>query len=264
MTMSNEMLTIEVEKTLNELQKKHAEWDKQQRYADTLLYTLLEGCLDFYYFMRTDERYETAFKAVCGFKWNSNTTLATLITKSVFDAKAKKAYAYAKAITAAINNNVGTDGNVGMAQWLKENGGVNGVIREKSGDSKAKAERDYKILVGKNVERFGAKKRYGDIASPELAELMKEECLLLVVPDKENGKLVIKWFSYTDKLRDGMYEELGEVMMERDIYRQKRAEVMDELKKEGDEATEKVLDALNSVKVKVAEAEEKEEALEAA
>lgn len=264
MKMSNEMLTIEVEKTLNELQSKHAEWDKQQRYADTLLYTLLEGCLDFYYFLRNDERYESAFKGMCGFKWNSSTTLVSLITKSVFGAKAKKGYAYAKALTAAVDNGIGVSGAVSMAQWLKENGGVNGVIRDKAGDAKAKAERDYKVWVGKHYERFGVESMFEPIDAPQIAEMIDdEEFVLLVQRDTQTGKLIPKWYTDAETLKEGIYKERGEALMERSVYFEKRAEVMAELQREEDEATEKVLEALTAVKSKLAKAE-KEEVLEAA
>ena len=259
MKMTNEMLTIEVGKTLTELQNKHAEWDKQQRYADTLLYTLLEGCLDFYYFLRKDESFESAFKGMCGFKWNTSTTLASLITKSVFGAKAKKVYAYSKALTAAVDNGIGMDGSIGMAQWLKENGGVNGVIRDKAGDSKAKAERDYTIWVGKNYDRFGVKEKFQPIDAPQILELIDdEEFVLLVQRDTETGKLIPKWFTDSESLREGIYKERGEVLMKREVYAERRAEVIAELQREGDEATEKVLEALNAVKSKVAAAEEEQ------
>jgi hypothetical protein len=263
MKLSEEMLAIEVEKTLTELQSKHAEWDKQQRYADTLLYTLLEGCLDFYYFVRKDERYETAFKAVCGFKWNNKTTLTTLITKAVFGAKAKKGYAYAKALAAAVRSEIGTSGNVGMAQWLKENGGVNGVIREKGGESKAQVEREYKALVGRNVERFGFKPKDYELGDDKLERMMGEECLLLVLRDKETNKFLVRWVTQKESLLNAAYEDLGESTMASDNYRERRVEVVQKLKEEGDEAAAEVLEALNAVKSKVAQAEE-EEALEAA
>lgn len=259
MKMSKEMLTIEVEKTLNELQSKHAEWDKQQRYADTLLYSLLEGCLDFYYFVRKDERYESAFKAVCDFKWNSRTTLATLITKAVFGAKAKKGYAYAKALAEAVRSEIGVNGNVGMAQWLKENGGVNGIIRNEKGESTAKAERDYRILVGKNSERFGMKAKVAPIHAPQLAEVIGDkEAVMLVARNGDKDELIVKWMTGDNAIKDSMYEGLGKLTMGKEAYREKRAKVMDELVQEGDEATQEVLEALKAVKSKVAEAEEEE------
>ena len=259
MKMTNEMLTIEVEKTLTDLQNKHAEWDKQQRYADTLLYTLLEGCLDFYYFVRKDDRYESAFKSVCDFKWNGRTTLATLITKAVFGAKAKKGYAYAKALAEAVRSEVGLNGNVGMAQWLKENGGVNGVIRNEKGESKAQAERDYQILVGKNSERFGVKSKVAPIHAPQLAEVIgDEECVMLVERNGDTDELIVKWMTNSDAIKDSMYEGLGKLTMGKEVYREKRADVMAELEQEGDEATQEVLKALNAVKSKVAEAEEEQ------
>lgn len=259
MKMSNEMLTTKVQETLNELQSKHAEWDKQQRYADTLLYTLLEGCLDFYYFMRKDERLESAFKGMCGFKWNSSTTLASLITKSVFGAKAKKGYAYAKALIAAVDNGVGVSGAVGMAQWLKEHGGVNGVIRDKAGDAAAKAERDYKVWVGKNYDRFGVKSKFESIDAPQIYECIDdEEFVLLVQRDTKTGKIIPKWFTDAESLREGIYKEMGESLMEERVYFERRAEVIAELEREEDEATEKVLEALTAVKSKVAQAEDAE------
>ncbi|WP_157809151.1 hypothetical protein [Spiribacter roseus] len=257
--MSNEILTTKVQETLNELQSKHAEWDKQQRYADTLLYTLLEGCLDFYYFLRKDERFESAFKGMCGFKWNSSTTLASLITKSVFGAKAKKGYAYAKALIAAVDNGVGVSGAVGMAQWLKENGGVNGVIRDKAADAAAKAERDYKVWVGKNYERFGVRSKFEPIDAPQIVEMIDdEEFLLLVQRDTQTGKLIPKWYTDAEALREGIYIERGEALMEQSVYFEKRAEVIAELEREEDEATEKVLEALTAVKSKLAQAEDEE------
>ena len=58
-------LVIEVEKTLKGLQNKHEEWGKLQNVADNTLYVLMEGCLEFYYFLRKSEAYEQAFKSLC-------------------------------------------------------------------------------------------------------------------------------------------------------------------------------------------------------
>jgi seryl-tRNA synthetase len=86
---------------------------------------------------------------------------------------------------------------------------------------------------------------------------------MLVARNGDKDELIVKYMSSSDAIKDSMYERLGELTMGKEAYRDKRAEVIEEIKKEGDEATQEVLEALNAVKSKVAEAEE-EEALEAA
>lgn len=92
---------------------------------------------------------------------------------------------------------------------------------------------------------------------------MGEECLLLVLRDKETNKFLVRWVTHKESLLNAAYEDLGESTMASDNYRDRRVEVVQKLKEEGDEAAAEVLEALNAVKSKVAQAEE-EEALEAA
>ena len=109
---------------------------KQQNIANNMLYVLLEECLDFYRFLQKDERYATAFKNICGIKYNAKTKLANMIAQSVFG-KTKQTYAYAKVLMNGYKEEIGTEGNQSMLQWLSENNGINGVIRDGGSDSKA-------------------------------------------------------------------------------------------------------------------------------
>ena len=256
-------LVIEVEKTLKNLQKKHEEWEKLKNVADNTLYVLMEGCLEFYYFLRKSEAYEQAFKSLCHFRWNSKTKTATLIAKAVFGDKAKKTYVYAKALEKAVQNNIGTNNEISMLQWLQQNGGINGVIRNKCADeSKASSERRHHIEVGRNHHLYSYKKfRIAPFKNDNLLQSFSDkEFVLLCRANSKSGMIVPKYVTETESLIDPLYEELGKCVVETNDYTERRVEAKETLQKAQNEATKEVVKAMQKISSRVNKAEELSEA----
>ena len=256
-------LVIEVEKTLKGLQKKHEEWGKLQNVADNTLYVLMEGCLDFYCFLRKSEAYEQAFKSLCCFRWNYKTKTATLIAKAVFGDKAKKTYVYAKALEKAVQNNIGNNNEISMLQWLQQNGGINGFIRNKSADeSKASSERRHHIEVGRNHHLYSYKKfRIAPFKNDNLLQSFSDkEFVLLCRANSKSGMIVPKYVTETESLIDPLYEELGKCVVETNDYRERRVEAKETLQKAQNEATKEVVKAMQKISSRVSKAEELSEA----
>jgi hypothetical protein len=252
-------LVIEVEKTLKNLQTKHEKWRKQQHMADNMLYVLMEGCLGFYYFLRKSEAYEQAFKSLCCFRWNSKTKTATLIAKAVFGDKAKITYVYAKALEKAVQNNIGTNNEISMLQWLQQNGGINGVIRNKCADeSKASSERRHHIEVGRNVHLYSYKKFNISpfINDNLLNKFSDKEFVLVCRADSKSNMIVPKYVTETESLIDPLYEELGKCVVETNDYRERRVEAKETLQKAQNEATKEVVKAMQKISSRVNKAEE--------
>ena len=44
-----------VKQTLNTLHKAHSKWNEQQRITDNMLYVLIEECVGFYRFVKSDK-----------------------------------------------------------------------------------------------------------------------------------------------------------------------------------------------------------------
>jgi hypothetical protein len=262
MTKVLETTVIEIEGMLEELRNKHSGWTQQQRQADTLLYALLEGCLDFYRLLKTDEDCFAAFKKLDVVKWNKRTKTATMVVKAVFGLKAKKGYAYAKALEAAFAADIGKADATTMTHWLNDNGGINGVIRRKSNTSAAQAARDYMINVGKNAKAYG----YDDELAEFECDYIKAKCgngddfVMLCRYDKRRGKTVVKTISLLDKRVDDVYEDLGDDIMKSTDYLNYRQQAHKQQAAKAAVATKKVVAELSKITARVAEVEAVEEA----
>lgn len=241
--MKNEMdeTTAQIQKTLTDLKLQHTTWIAQQKTAETSLYNLLECCLDFYYFLRKNESYESAFKSFCYYKWNSKTKLSTLIAKSVFGEKGKQHYAYAQAIQKAIDSNVGIVGEISMPQWLKQNGGINGVIRDNANVNKENIAREHLIEVAKNAGNLGFIPKFSKFNNKKLAGIMRSyECLLLCVADEKTGEITLKFISTDENLVKLTYEEFGQFIVSDPRYKEREQKLRDKLELERKNASEQV------------------------
>jgi hypothetical protein len=170
---SNELIKFNLENTLEGLRENYVTWCKHVEKGESILYALLGTCLDFHNFLVREADYQSAFKGLCSFSWHKNTGLTTLIAKMVFGATNKQAYTYVKALDAALAKGIGSNGAIGMEQWLKENGGINGVIRVDGGNSKSEIERAYRIRIAQNAEQFGLKDKHGSFFSADLANMIE-------------------------------------------------------------------------------------------
>ncbi|SDU21734.1 hypothetical protein SAMN05216296_2460 [Pseudomonas pohangensis] len=238
----------QIQKTLTDLKLQHKTWNAQLQTAETSLYNLLDGCLDFYYFLRKSESYESAFKSLCYFKWNSTTKLSTLIAKSVFGEENKQHYAYAKAIQKAIENDIGIAGEVSMQQWLKQNGGVNGVIRTNETAIKENILREHLIEVAKKAHDLGFIPKIAKFKNKQLAEIMSSrECLLLCVVDEKTGDIALKYISTDENLVKLTYEEFGKFIVRSPKYEEGKQKLHDKLELERQKASVEVSSKLGRI-----------------
>ncbi len=252
---AQEQLVVEVEATLQRLQSQRVTWQKHQTQSDTMLYVLLEGCLEFYYFLREKESDESACKSLCHFKWNTKTKTTMLIAKSVFGDQQKTTNAYARALERAVEMKIGKPNEHSMLAWLQSNGGVNGVIRkEGSTVSASTLEREHRIEVGKNFYRYGVKCKL-KFADESLANsLGSGDCLILVHTNPTTKQLEIRWVTQEESLVDEMYNQLGESVMKTQAYSKSRTKVAAEMANELADAQEVVSSELKRIADKVCSA----------
>jgi hypothetical protein len=249
---AQEKLVIEVEATLQRLQSQRVVWQKHQAQSDTMLYVLLEGCLEFYYFLREKESYESAFKSLCHFKWNTKTKTTMLIAKAVFGDKQKTTNAYARALERAVELKIGKPNEDSMLAWLQSNGGVNGVIRkEASGVSKATLERENRIEVGKNFHRYGIKCKLKFINEDVVKALGSGDSVILVNINSSTNELEVRWSTREDALIDEMYNQLGDSVTKTQAYSKSRTKVAAEMANELAEAQDVVSSELKRIADKV-------------
>lgn len=257
-----ETTVIEIEGMLEGLRDKHSNWAQQQRQTDTLLYALLDGCLDFYRLLKTDEDCFAAFKTLDVVKWNKRTRIATMVVKAIFGLKAKKGYAYAKALEAAFDADIGKDGTITMTHWLNDNGGINGVIRKRSGTSATQAARTHAISVGKNARAYGAISKGGVFTSAFIDKVYgnANELVLLCKYDKATKQTHIIWVTEEQDYVDDLYADAGECIMKQAVYRNNRVRVHKQQTAKQAAATAKVKASLGKITAQVAKAEATEKA----
>ena len=249
MTKASEVTIIEVQNVINKLRSKHKQWESHQAQSTTMLYTLLENCLEFYRTLHNDEDCVAAFKEVLNFKWNKKTRLSTMIIKTVFGDKAKKGYAYTKALEAAIAQDIGTANTVSMSHWLNDNGGIDGVIRTPNQPSKAALERDHAISVGKNYKDYGFSPKQKPFVSAELSFFSSKAPLYVVLCEYNSvtNETELLWVSEETKLIEEMYALKGSGFMKTIAYKNNRVKVYNQSEKRKIIAREKVNAGLNNI-----------------
>lgn len=249
-TNSNEVINFNLENAIAVLNDKHKAWRAHVENGENILYALLEECLEFHNFLVRESDYQSAFKGMCRFSWHKNTGLTTLIAKTVFGVKNKQTYTYIKALDAALAKGVGADGAISMEQWLKENGGVSGVIRGDGNNSKADIERAYRIRIAQEAERFGLKDKYGSFVSKELAQEIEHgssDVVLLAKVDRNTGEFTVKWVSEEHAIRNKLWEIRGESMMKTDAYRRNKDAYIQSIREKNADAAAKICEAFSKI-----------------
>lgn len=247
---ANEVIKYNIERALNLLSEQYADWVVHVKQGENILYALLSGCLDFHNFLVRESDYQSVFKGLCTFSWHKNTGLTTLVAKMVFGSDNKQVYTYIKALDAALAKGIGAEGAMGMEQWLKENGGVSGVIRKVSGSSKTQIEREYRIRIAQNAEIFGFKDKYGSFVSKELANEIEHgstDVALLATVDRKTGEFTVKWLSEEFGVREKLWEIRGESMMASDTYRRNKNAYIDIIREKNADMAEKITNALTTI-----------------
>ena len=259
--ISTNVLDIKIEDKLGELRSKYDKWNTHQLLSDKLLYSLLEDTLRFYYFVRSDERYEEACKRVLGkTRTNKKLHIATMIAQAVFG-KDKKTYAYATALKKAMEAKVGDEGQISMMQYLEENGGVNGVIRL-GGSDNAKNNEHY-IDVMNNYEKYGLKtgaascsindKSYAD-------QLEKGEHFLLHVANNKDGTFTIlnRYWDEDEKKCELLKKSkilTGKQLTDTEAYRLNKSKAQKQIEKEKADADKAVQTEIAKIGSSVAKQE---------
>lgn len=249
-TTSNEIINFNLERSIETLNDKYKEWRSYVENGENVLYSLLGECLEFHNFLVCDSEYQSAFKGMCRFSWHKNTGLTTLIAKTVFGVKNKQTYTYIKALDAALAKGVGADGAISMEQWLKENGGVSGVIRGDGNNSKAEIERAYRIRVAQEAERFGLKDKHGSLLSTDLANMIEHgstDVVLLAQVDRKTGEFKVKWLSEEVGIRNKLWEIRGEAIMKTDAYRQNKDAYIQSIREKNADVAAKICEAFSKI-----------------
>lgn len=249
-TNSQEVINFNIEKAISILNDKHKAWRAHVESGENILYSLLEECLDFHNFLVRESDYQSAFKGMCRFSWHKNTGLTTLIAKTVFGVKNKQTYTYIKALDTALAKGVGADGAISMEQWLKENGGVSGVIRGDGGNSKAEIERAYRIRIAQEAERFGFKDKYGAFVSKELVQEIEHgssDVVLLAKVDRSTGEFTVKWLSEEHAIRNKLWEVRGESMMMTEAYRRNKDAYIQSIREKDADVAAKICEAFSKI-----------------
>ena len=247
---SNEVIKFNLEHTLDGLRENYGLWRKHVEHGDSILYALLGACLEFHNFLVREADYQSVFKGLCSFSWHKNTGLTTLIAKMVFGAKNKQTYTYIKALDAALAKGIGSNGAMGMEQWLKENGGINGVIRVEGGNSKAEIERAYRIRIAQEAEKFGLEDKYGSLFSADLAGMIEHgstDVVLLAQVDRKTGEFKVKWLSEEVSIRNKLWETRGEAIMTTDAYRRNKDAYIESIRQKNADAAAKICEAFSKI-----------------
>jgi hypothetical protein len=247
---SQEVINFNIKNAIEILNDQYNVWRNHVENGENVLYSLLDGCLDFHNFLVRDSEYQSAFKGMCRFSWHKNTGLTTLIAKTVFGVKNKQTYTYIKALDTALAKGVGADGAISMEQWLKENGGVSGVIRSDGGNSKAEIERAYRIRVAQEAERFGLKEKHGSLFSTDLANMIEHgstDVVLLAQVDRKTGEFKVKWLSEEASIRNKLWETRGEAIMTTDAYRRNKDAYIEGIRQNNADVAAKICEAFSKI-----------------
>jgi hypothetical protein len=241
-------VSVSVEGTLGKLREQYSAWRKHQADSDNMLYVLLENCLDFYYFLRQNEQYESAFKSLCDFKWNAKTKVTLLIAKAVFGEKTKMSNAYARAIEKAALEKIGKDNQTSMLAWLQSNGGVNGVIRNENPSKSATAAlQDQKEEVGRNYSRYKIRCRIEPFVNKQMAQLMDGEWAILCRVNSSSGQVEVVYLTQTKEVVGSLYSEFGASIMASPAYKNRRIAVEAEIALERAQAADMVGEELRRI-----------------
>lgn len=224
-------------------------WEKDEE-ARKALYGLISDCVDFSRLLNAEVKYQDAFKRIINFRWNKHTKLSTLITKMVFGVSNRNAYAYAQVIDAATKAGIDNEGDVKVADWIEQNGGVNKIIRKTKSSTQASEDRSYRIEVGRNAKLYGISCKIDEFECAELSRTFskdKSEVVVLLSRNAKTGKLSLVWLNDSDEKINMMYEDLGEMIMRTEAYHEKKLKVAKIIQKQKNDASKKVLDELKRI-----------------
>ncbi len=247
---SKEVITHNVKQAVDLLTQQYSEWVAHVKAGDGLLYELLEGCLEFHNFLVSKDDYQVAFKGLCLFNWHRSTPLVVLVAKQVFGSRNKQVYDYIKALNAALAKGVGANGGIGMAQWLKENGGISGVVKANGNVSKAQIEREFRIHVAYNAAKFGLKDRLGSFICKEMAAGIvnaSQDVVILATVDRKTGEFTPMLLCEDLGIRRTLWEMRGDAIMATPEYHRAKDTYLSDLAKKNAKTAAEVMNAFKKV-----------------
>jgi hypothetical protein len=244
----------QVRKTLQTLRNKQTKWVEQQSIANDMLYVLLEECLDFYRFLQSDERYAVAFKNICDVKYNAKTKLANMVAKSVFG-ETKQTYAYAKVLMKGFNENIGTEGNLSMRDWLLGSNGINGVIRD--GNTDSKAQQEHYIEIASNYRKFLKTTQLGKVSGNNLTNHFDDGDVLVLLGRKESdGSITLQTSGCKNaNIQRMLMIEYGKLIANTEEYRQNCVSAQEEIDAEKQNAEKAVSEYAEAMNKRIEDAE---------
>lgn len=234
--VNNTNANTRIADALAQLHTTYTEWMRLQQLTENKLYKLMNGCLQLCYLAKSTDAHMSAFKKQCAFKWGRNTKLTVMVAKRVFGEDNKQAHSYAKALEIAIEEKVGTEGEIDMITWLRSNGGISGVVRGTGSKvSKRKniieLEREHTIRVGRDAEKYGKGAKYKfDVSEKFMEALRTDDVLLLCRVDRKSKQLAVYAIDENSDATDKYYEQLGESVIESEAYTKYKYKLYEEHK----------------------------------
>jgi hypothetical protein len=271
-TVEEREIRVKIDDTVKDLQSKRVKWENQQKIADEALWFLLEESLSFYNFLRSKEDYERLYRGK-----RAKDKLTSLLVSDIFGKEKNKKYAYTKALDTALKQGIGVEGNQGMRDWLKLNGGVNGVIRVANSEKKKSQGTE-----GSRLRELSAK--YAKFFSQYKTKIAKNEWSpdftfhdnvylpLIGKVNKEDGSLHLVYSSVwqmdnADKAREkvtSLYmEEMGKILENSQDFKDKRDEMDEKMRETTKEATQTVAKELDAFTQRINSVSNAEEAVPA-
>jgi len=252
--MADSVVETKIQTLTKKLSNKHSSWKSHQLKSNDMLYCLLEDCVEFYRFLKSDERYETMFRNLSGVKIKANTKLSNIVAESVFN-KGKQTSAYSKVIAIAIEDGYGTEKNTSVLEWLQTNGGVNAVIRNEPKDTKAQ-QKQYEDIV-RNYVKF-LKVEPKEITAKHITDEYSDGEYVVMMKVKNNKVDIIDWCTQSESIMRNVVKDMAINIMVTTEYKQNVVEVQAEIDRENTEVAEELIEKMEELETKQKERTDKQ------
>lgn len=162
----------------------------------------------------------------------------------------------------AVEDNIGAEGEISVLQWLSENGGVNGVIRD--GTSDTKAEREHLIKVAQHYGQYYVEK---GLASVDVSDYLlnykelKNESMCILIRMVKDEKVHISTFGTSNaKLVMDVYADVGKQITQTAEYQRNAVKVTKAFEDMDAKAIEEVGKEMDKIQKRMKREEAKEAA----
>ena len=222
----------EVAEDLKRLALGRNRWNEAQLRADNLLYSLLKDSLAFYRRLKEEKTYENAFRQVTKAKKAETGDLLSVILKTIFGNEDKKTSAYRKALHKALKEGIDTAGKQEFVDWLKDNKGINGIIREGTDEKQESLNLRLFNTAHKWLDNFDAlqQKVKGNDYTKGFAP--KDEIVILGEVLGDGDVMLQMWGLTQDALVSHQKQKMGKWISEQSWYQEKKEYVWKEIHEE--------------------------------